>query len=204
MTIEGSTFTAFCGARRVASGPIEELVGAVKDWLDNGGDAVLVFDDQTGQQIDLDLRGSREEAIARLADHPYLRRQQERPTHRSGPGRPKLGVISREVSLLPRHWDWLNEQPGGASATLRKLVEAQMRAGQGRDLARRAHDAAARFAWNMGGNLPRYEELARAMTRRDAGRVETLLADWPADIRDHLFRLFQRALQLEAEAHHDG
>ncbi|MFY0534142.1 DUF2239 family protein [Nannocystis pusilla] len=38
----------------------------------------------------------------------------EEPPARTGPGRPKLGVVSREVSLLPRHWEWLERQPSGS------------------------------------------------------------------------------------------
>src|SRR5690606_20937494 len=114
---------------------------AAKKWLDQGGEPVLIVDDRTGRQIDLDLRGSNAEALARLAEHPMLSVRQEKVEKRSGPGRPKLGVISREISMLPRHWDWLNEQPGGASATLRKLVEERMKAGRGQDRARKAFEA---------------------------------------------------------------
>ncbi len=203
MELDTDMFTAFSGQRRIATGPIGDVALAVKDWLDRGGDAALIFDDGTGQQIDLDLRGTPEEVLARLAEHPWLQRQQARAERRTGPGRPKLGVTSREVSLLPRHWDWLNEQPGGASATLRKLVEARMKASQGQDRARRAHEAASKFAWTMGGNLPQYEEVARAMARRDDARFETLVADWPADIRDHLKALMQRATEAEKEAPRD-
>lgn len=204
MTTLPATFTAFSGPRRLAAGPIADVALATKAWLDGGGEPVLVFDDQTGQQLDLDLRGTPAEALARLEEHPWLRAQQEKDARRPGPGRPKLGVISREVSLLPRHWDWLNEQSGGASATLRKLVEERMKASQGRDRARKAHEAAAKFAWTMGGNLPQYEEVARAMGRREADRCDALTADWPADIRDHLRMLLQRAAELEQEAQNDG
>jgi hypothetical protein len=176
---------------------------STKDWLDRGGDPVLVFDDRSGQQLDLDLRGTPAEALERLDQHPWLRTQQEQDERRAGPGRPKLGVISREVSLLPRHWDWLNEQSGGASATLRKLVEERMKASRGRDRARKAHEAAAKFGWIMGGNLPQYEEVARAMARKEYERFDALLVDWPADIRDHLRMLVAKAVQADQEADHD-
>lgn len=194
------SFAAFSGPRRIAAGPIADVALATKDWLDRGGEPVLVFDDQTGQQLDLDLRGTADEALERLKQHPWLRTQQEQEERRTGPGRPKLGVISREVSLLPRHWDWLNEQSGGASATLRKLVEERMKASRGPDRARKAHEAAAKFAWIMGGNLPQYEEVARAMSRKDAERFDALTLDWPADIRDHLHMLLHKALQADQES----
>jgi Uncharacterized protein conserved in bacteria len=203
MQPELNTFTAFSGPSRIASGSIEDVALAVKSWLDGGCDSVLVFDDRSGQQIDLDLRGTPEEALARLAQHPWLETQREKVERRTGPGRPKLGVTSREVSLLPRHWDWLNEQPGGASATLRKLVEARMKATSGRDQARKAHDAAAKFAWVMGGNLPDFEEASRALTRKDYARLETLIESWPGDIRDHLKTLVTRAAEAEQEVGDD-
>ncbi len=199
MAPESMTFTAFSAQRRIAAGPIEEVALAVKEWEAQAGDSVLIFDDQSGQQIDLDLRGTPAEALERLSQHPVLQRRAEHEEKRTGPGRPKLGVISREVSLLPRHWDWLNEQPGGASATLRKLVEERMRVSQGRDRARKAQEAASKFAWIMGGNLPQFEEVARAMARKDRARFEALIAEWPADIRNHLQWLVEKAAKAEQE-----
>ncbi|MNK53519.1 hypothetical protein D3C87_724780 [compost metagenome] len=203
MAVDPTSYTAFSGQRRIASGPIEEVALAVKDWLEGGHDSVLVFDDRSGQQIDLDLRGTPEETLARLAEHPWLATQREKEERRAGPGRPKLGVTSREISLLPRHWDWLNEQPGGASATLRKLVEARMKATSGRDQARKAHDAAAKFAWVMGGNLPDFEEASRSLSRKDYARLETLIESWPGDIRDHLKTLVTRAAEADQEVGDD-
>ena len=203
MAIDPTSYTAFSGQRRIASGPIEEVALAVKAWIDGGRDSVLVFDDGSGQQIDLDLRGTPAEALERLAQHPWLSAQREKSERRTGPGRPKLGVTSREVSLLPRHWDWLNEQPGGASATLRKLVEARMKETSGRDRARKAHEAALKFAWVMGGNLPDFEEASRALSRKEYERLDALMAAWPEDVRDHLKALATRAAHAEQEANDD-
>ena len=100
-----ATYTAFAGQRRLATGPIEAVALAAKRWLEQDDVHPLIFEDQTGQQLDLDLRGTDDEAIARLASHPWLSRHAEAEEKRPGPGRPKLGVVSREVSLLPRHWD---------------------------------------------------------------------------------------------------
>jgi hypothetical protein len=112
-------------------------------------------------------------------------------------------VVSREVSLLPRHWEWLNQQPGGASATLRKLVETQLRRGWAPFQARKAHDALSQFMWNMAGNLPDFEEASRALTRREYERFDALIAQWPPDIRDHVRELAQTVIQAEKEAADD-
>lgn len=194
------TFTAFAGPKRIARGPLPAVVAAIHAWLADDGEPVLLFDDRSGRQIDLDLRGTREEALARLGDLPWLQGWPDPEEKRAGPGRPKLGVVSREVSLLPRHWDWLNDQRGGASATLRNLVETQLRREWGPFQARRAHDAASKFMWNMAGNLADFEEAARALTRKDYDRFAALIAPWPTDIRDHVAELVATAARAEQEA----
>lgn len=198
------TYTAFDGHRLVASGAIEAVALRVKAHLAGADGPVLVFDDATGQQLDLDLRGSDEEALARLSDHPWLSRRSAPDEKRAGPGRPKLGVVSREISLLPRHWDWLAEQPGGASVTIRKLIEERMKAGLGRDRARKAHEAAGKVMWALGGNLPHFEEASRAYSRREYDRFDALTAEWPADVRDHVRKLAQTARTAEKEAQDDA
>src|SRR5690606_33996876 len=113
--------TAFLGNARLASGAAWEVAIAARRALDRDqAAAVLIFEDWTGRQVDFDLRGADEEIAARL-------KPAEEPQPPRSPGRPKLGVVAREVTLLPRHWDWLGRQPGGASTTLRKLVEAASR-----------------------------------------------------------------------------
>jgi hypothetical protein len=198
------TFTAFAGHRLIASGPVTDVVRQIKGWQEQGGAPVLVFDDQVGAQVDFDLHGSLAEAIARLDGHPWLQRYQPVDEKRSGPGRPKLGVVSREVSLLPRHWDWLNGQRGGASVTLRRLVEEQMRRSQGPDRARQSHEAVSKFMWTMAGNLPAFEEAARAFSRRDYDRFDQLVVGWPTDVRDHVRRLVATAVTLEKEAEREA
>lgn len=168
--------TAFAGDRRLATGELASVLAAVKGAVDEGAADVLVFDDDTGRQVDFDLRGTLADVLARAAP--------EKP--KPGPGRPKLGVVSREVSLLPRHWEWLEGQPQGASAALRRLVdEARKREPD----TRRARDAAGRFMWTMAGNLPRFEDATRALYAGDRGTLEALTRGWPADVRDHVLRL---------------
>ncbi|MBO9541432.1 DUF2239 family protein [bacterium] len=199
MDTQPHTYTAFAETRLVAAGSIEDVALRTKEWLEEGGASVLVFEDQTGQQIDLDLRGTHDEALARLQAHPWLQRHQAPEEKRQGPGRPKLGVTSREVSLLPRHWDWLNEQSGGASVTLRKLVEEKMKQSQGADRARKARDAASKFMWSMGGNLPDFEEASRAFTRKEYARFDQLIEAWPEDIRAYMRKLVSTAAHAEEE-----
>jgi hypothetical protein len=174
--------TAFAGHRRLISGPLHEVALAVKRATE-GGDAepVLIYDDSTGRAIDIDTRGSNAEVLARLTP-PSV----EEPR---GRGRPKLGVAAREVTLLPRHWDWLSAQPGGASVALRKLVEEARRTSGDRDRSRQAQEAAYHFMSAMAGDLPGFEEAARALFASDRARFADLVAGWPDDIRDHAVKL---------------
>ncbi len=87
---------------------------------------------------------------------PRPRGTTNQPAEPRGRGRPKLGVVAREVTLLPRHWDWLNAQPGGASVALRKLVEQARRANGDADRARAAREAAYHFMSAMAGDLPAF------------------------------------------------
>jgi hypothetical protein len=189
MVIE--TFTAFDGQRHLASGDLATVAAAVKRAEHDAPNSIAIFSDVTGRPIDLDLRGSTEEVVARLAaataaHHP------EAASTRTGPrgrGRPKLGVVAREVTLLPRHWDWLNTQPGGASVALRKLIDEARRANGDADRQRIARDAAYHFMSAIAGNLQNFEEAARALFAGDRRRLADQIANWPADIRDHIVKL---------------
>jgi uncharacterized protein len=187
------TCTAFLGERLLASGPKLDVALLVKAKLQaNSVQSILIFEDQTGRQIDFDLRGSDEEIAARLATLPAGDDGQNKRA-----GRPKLGVVAREVTLLPRHWDWLNEQPGGASVTLRKLVEAARKA-DGGDATARAKQSADRFMLTMLGNQRGYEEASRALYAGNRVRFEQLTESWPADLRDHARRLAAPAFSEDA------
>src|SRR3954465_13811871 len=180
------TFTAFEGARRLASGPLHEVALAVKRAEQRAAERVAIFSDATGRAIDLDLRGSDDDIVSRLAPGSAPPEPQSEPR---GRGRPKLGVVAREVTLLPRHWEWLNAQPGGASVSLRKLVEAARRANGDKDRAREAREAAYHFMSAAAGNRPHFEEASRALFADDRRHFVALIADWPADIRDHAVAL---------------
>ena len=151
------TYAAFTGFDHLASGSLAEVYAVCRHEAN-----ALIFDQETGRVVDVD---------------PRFPPGEEGPR----PGRPKLGVVAREVTLLPRHWDWLAAQPGGASVALRKLVEDASRRPESRQRARR--DAAYRFATALVGNAPRYEEAMRALY---AGQREDFAAQieaWPKDVK---------------------
>ncbi len=183
MTETERRLSAFRGHTRVATGPIAEVALALHELSATDPSLVLVFDDGDGRQLDLDLRGSREEVAARFAGSPTPADATPR-----GRGRPKLGVVGREVTLLPRHWEWLGRQRGGPSATLRRLVDEARAAHADRDRARDAQDAINRFMSAVAGDLAGFEEATRALYGGDRVRFEGEIAGWPADVRSHLGR----------------
>lgn len=183
------TYTAFAGQRRLASGTAGEVALAVKRATQPLAEPIIIFDDGTGRSIDFDLRGDDREVLARLAKLTPPAETPEAPAEPRGRGRPKLGVVAREVTLLPRHWEWLNAQAGGASVALRKLVDEARRASGDKDRARQARDAAYHFMSTMAGDLPQFEEASRALFADDWRRFTALIADWPTDIRDHVVKL---------------
>ncbi|CAJ0720476.1 hypothetical protein LMG6871_03894 [Ralstonia edaphis] len=194
--------TAFAGTQRLAAGPVRDVARAVKTHLDAHPESqVQVFDNISAQPVEFDLRGTVEDVLARLDQAaPSAAEPPESESRPRGPGRPKLGVIAREVTLLPRHWDWLAAQPGGASVTLRKLVEDARRAAEGADRRRVAQEAAYRFMSAMAGNAAGFEEATRALFAADAAAFESLTHSWPADVRDFARELASRAFNPQQEA----
>lgn len=191
-----NSFTTFDGHQRIASGTLPVNALAAKKALEGkSAGPVLIFDDATGRSVDVDTRGTCEEVAARFATAPPTEAVPDDP---SGPlevssprgrGRPKLGVVPREVTLLPRHWDWLATQPGGASVVLRKLVEEARHASAEKDKLRMAHERAYHFMEAVGGDLPGFEEAIRALFANNASQVNALLAAWPRDVREHVMQL---------------
>ena len=180
-----ASYTVFAGHSQLITGDWTSILKATKYHLDGRGHPVLIFDDETGQQIDVDFSGSMDDVLKRAG-------ADEAP--KAGPGRPKLGVVSREVSLLPRHWEWLREQPNGVSAALRRLVDdARKRTPR----SRRLRDAAYRFIWAVAGNFEDAEEAIRALYAKEDVRLEELMASWPSDVREHVLRLVSEAWREE-------
>jgi hypothetical protein len=151
----------------------------------------VVFDDATGRVVHLDLRGTAEEVARRYAVDEH---QHPEPLQPRRPGRPKLGVVGREVTLLPRHWAWLGAQRGGASATLRRLVETARREAVGEDAVRQAQDAAYRFMNVLAGDHAGYEEAVRALYAGDRPRFLAESEPWSEDLRAYARRLAGPAL----------
>lgn len=183
---QSSTCSAFADTRCVAQGGLHSVVAAVKQLIDQGEQVhILIFDDITSEPVEVDFRGSLKAVLGRLPQPAVAEGVAAEEVAVRTPGRPRLGVVAREVTLLPRHWEWLGSQPGGASVVLRKLVEAASRANEDKDRMRRAQESAYRFMSALAGNLPGYEEVVRALYANQPEQFGALTEAWPADIRDH-------------------
>jgi hypothetical protein len=194
---------AFEGDRCIASGDLRDVIGAAKERLDRRKDAaILIFDGVTADPIDINFRGSIGDVLARLppAAAATVAADDDAIAAPRGPGRPKLGVVAREITLLPRHWEWLAQQSGGASVALRRLVEEARRTGEDRHRVRRAQEAAYRFMSAMAGDRPHYEDAVRALFAGEPSRFEKLIAEWPADVRSHAARFAEGAFDRETQA----
>lgn len=184
--------TAFLQERAIASGTLVQVVSKVKDVLDDGAlSQILIFDDVTSKQIEVDFRGTRESVLERLTQHPQADKSIPHPDTDSPRqvGRPKLGVVAGEVTLLPRHWEWLKSQPGGASVTLRKLIDEARRVRVKQNKVREAQETTYRFMTTMAGNFPHYEDALRALYAGDSPRFHECIHSWASDIRAHIKKL---------------
>jgi hypothetical protein len=221
MMTSSTHFIAFEGSRCLAQGPLAEVALQLKTATEARPLArFMVFKANNSELIDFDLRGTPEEMLARLAltqpglalpsfdknaavaDAAEKDVANDVTVAKSGPGRPKLGVVAREVTLLPRHWAWLSSQPGGASVALRKLVEQARRDAQVHDERRLSQEASYRFMSAMAGSLEGFEEAARALFAADRAKFDGLIATWPSDIQMHLQHLAQIALKPMGESLH--
>ena len=178
--------TAFLDDHRIAAGELRHVALRAQLALEAQPEArLLIFDDADARLIDLDLRGSAAEIVQRLNRGEVPTASDDDTPAKRGRGRPRLGVVAREVTLLPRHWQWLNAQPGGASVALRKLVDAARREHADGDLRRAAQERAYRFLSAMGGDRPGFEEATRALFAGDSLKFDAEIAAWPEDLRDH-------------------
>jgi hypothetical protein len=194
-TASHTTWIAFAGSSRIAAGSPCDVATAVKHFVDTNPTAgVLVFDVATSLPVELDLRGNLATVLEHLSVPSELESPTELPPQTSARGRPRLGVVAREVTLLPRHWEWLATQPGGASVALRKLVEQARRASADVEHLRQAQEAAYRFMSAMAGNEPGYEEAARALFAGELARMREYVDQWPRDVRNHTLALAEIAL----------
>lgn len=186
---DATTYTAFLGQQRLITAPLRAMLTHLKQHLDFAArtSPLVIFNDQTGKVVDFNLQGTLEEVLEREAPEP-----------RSGPGRPKLGVVSREVSLLPRHWDWLESHPNGASAALRRLIDEARKADPVAERKRQAILPTDRFLIVMGGDLPGAEEASRALYNGDGATFRAAVQGWPEDIRNHVLHLSAAAFEEQA------
>lgn len=201
MNLQPPTWIAFAGHTRIALGAPKEAATKVKYFVDAHPELpVLIFDALSSQPVEIDLRGSLADVLTRLPDEPTPIAPSAVTTEAPrGPGRPRLGVVAREVTLLPRHWDWLSTQPGGASVALRKLVELAQRTSADADRRRSAAESAYRFMHAMAGDTPGFEEATRALFAGDLVRLQSAVAHWPRDVRAHVQALADGAPPVTAE-----
>ena len=180
------SFAAFSDSKQIAKAKtlIDVATDAKKYLMKHTRASIFIFEVETSEQIEIDFRGSIDDVRGRLTDPAPVS---------PGPGRPKLGVISKEVTLMPTHWEWLSLQPGGASVTLRRLVDEARKRSAGRDEIRKAQDAAYKFMTVMAGDLRNYEEALRALYAKDKKKFKEMIVDWPQDIRDHSMKLVSTA-----------
>ncbi len=173
---EPDTYTAFSGTDLLVRGSLSEVLSRTKSLVDEEPSRpVLIFEDGSGRQVDFDFTGTVKEVVDRA--RPKL------PAN--GPGRPRLGVVSREISLLPRHWEWLESRPEGCSGALRRLVEEAQKRDPEAEHRAQARDAAHKFLWAIAGNYLHFEEVTRALYAGDHECMFSLMVDWPPDIRQH-------------------
>ncbi len=190
-------FTLFVGHTKIASGRLDQLALSAKRAIESASDgAVLIFDNQSGRNIDIDIRGTDKQVLARLqpsapsaVSEPETSNQAGTGNEQRGRGRPKLGVVPREVTLLPRHWEWLAMQQGGASVVLRKLVEQAKKAGSESAIIKQAQERTYHFMQAIAGDMPGFEEATRALFKNERQPFENLISSWPIDIKDHAMQL---------------
>ncbi|MBF0313599.1 MAG: DUF2239 family protein [Oligoflexia bacterium] len=186
--MEERTYTVFEKFEIIAKGNLEEVILFIKKRIGtNNHSSALIFDDTTGRSIDFDLSGTLDDVKQRLAI--FVHHKAKESTQNLGPGRPKLGVVSREVSLLPKHWEWLALQSGGASLSLRKLVDMAIKDQAGNKSVRFYQDALAHFMSSIAGDCPHYEEATRALYRKDKDLFFSQIASWPKDLKTHIKKM---------------
>lgn len=183
------TWLAFAGQHCLAKGSPSIVLEAVYQFYANDSQTVvLIFDAQTSRVQDIDWRGDLAEVLARYTESPTSNEPRS-------VGRPKLGVVAKEVTLLPRHWDWLSKQTGGTSVALRKLVEQAMRAANNEvEAKRQVQEACYRFMQALAGDLPAYEEALRALYANDLAKLQANIEPWPKDIKTHILELARQAI----------
>ncbi|MBN8649246.1 MAG: DUF2239 family protein [Caulobacterales bacterium] len=191
--------SAFIGHKLLKTGPLIEVVLAMKEEAAKDKFAqILCILDETGSMVDFDLSGTNEQVIAKLLANnapKAIDKKEDEITHTPKSGRPKLGVTAKEVTLLPRHWEWLAAQRGGVSATLRRLVELAAKESISIEARKNAQNSTYSFLQNIAGDFENYEEVLRAIFADDFEKMRKLMQNWPKDIRNYAQKLF--AISIE-------
>lgn len=189
---EELTYAAFKKEKLIAEGDLKKVILKTKrELMRSPESAILIFSNETGKTMDFNFQGSENEVLSRL--EVFLEPKIEIDPKEKKVGRPSLGVISREVSLLPKHWEWLACQSGGASAEIRRLVEKAMKQTQAASTVKMAQEKTFRFLNTIAGNFPNFEEAIRSLYRRDLNAFEQIIKFWPVDIKDHALHLSKHA-----------
>ena len=197
MSPQPPAYVAFEGDRRIGAGSLRAVARAAKTALDRRRvGSILIFDSSTGRPVDIDWR----DPSAGMESRPVTAGANIAACPPRGPGRPKLGVVAREVTLLPRHWEWLAQQPGGASVALRGLIDEARRSGEGGDGIHQAQDVTCRFMSTIAGDKPHYQEAIGALFTNEPTRFKQLIAAWPADVRDFALSLAETAFRRKLTA----
>jgi hypothetical protein len=183
------TYTAFEKFELLTQGSLEQVALEVKRRMKTHRESqILIFSDSTGKQMDLDLSGTEKEALERLKI--FAKQDQPSPAPTTGAGRPKLGVVAREISLLPSHWEWLTNQPGGSSATIRKLIDEKVKGSSSeKEKIKTAQEVTYKFLTAIAGDLPQFEEAIRFLYRKDKKKFQEHMHGWPKDIIHHAMDL---------------
>ncbi len=177
-------YTSFAGHKHLATGDLKTLLTDTYAFIkQHGEEGILIIDNQSGRQLDFNFHGSLEDLLSTALP----------PEPKKGPGRPRLGVVNGEISLLPRHWEWLQRQPQSASGTIRRLIETAIKNTSPEEKVKETVDAAGKFLWIIGGNLPDFEEASRAIYAQKWHILDAVTAAWPEDIRNHLDLMLQEA-----------
>ena len=183
-------YTVFDGFKIVSQGNIEEVAIATKKYLKKEDSArILIFSDLSGKQMDLDLSGTDKDVTDRLSVYKTA----DTTSSGTGPGRPKMGVKPREVSLLPTHWEWLSTQSGGASATIRRLVDEKMKTAAPKDKIKKTQETVYTFLNSIAGDLENFEDAIRFLYRQDEAKFKEAIAAWPKDLKKHTLALASEA-----------
>jgi hypothetical protein len=178
------SYTAFGNGKLIVHGGLDEVVLKIKRWNDkNTTGSLLVFNDFTGKTMEFDLRGSEKDVLQRI--EMFLPQE---TVVAAGPGRPKLGVVTREVSLLPQHWEWLASQPEGASGALRKLVEGAKKNLVMKETVKQVQERTYKIMSILAGDFPQYEEALRSLYRKNEETFKQHIATWTPDIKDYVMK----------------